>query len=375
VVEQFDLIVRGARVIDAAQGLDGPADIGVVSGRVGRVGDLSTAVAGRVLDARGLIASPGWVDLHVHCCYGTHPSSVRPDQDVGVRTGVTTVVDTGSFGAEGMGAFRNVANGAATRVLGYLNVSVRWGSPVHGDWSVFDQKRTIETAEGNRDLVVGIKVLASQRHSGNLGIIPLQLAVQASREARTGLMVHIGVAPPLIQDVLNRLGPGDVVTHCFKAFPGGIMHRRGYPVAEAWAAAGRGVRFDIGHGSGSFCFTAARQALSAGFPLHSISTDLHSASLKGPVFTLARTMAKFLHLGLALPDVVRLVTLAPATAIGRADEFGTLRPGACADITVFRLKDGPVTYYVDSQGAAEQGHVDVEPVHTVRAGTVVEPPS
>ena len=110
--------------------------------------------------------------------------------------------------------------------------------------------------------------------------------------------------------------------------------------------------------------------LAARFPLHSISTDLHQGNVKGPVFTLARTMAKFLHLGLSLPEVVRLATLGPATAIGRAEEFGTLRPGACADITVFRVLDGPVTY-VDSEGASEQGTVDLAAVHTVRAGRLI----
>lgn len=369
----YDLIVRGARVIDAAQDLDGPADIGVQGDRIARVGSLDEETADRILDGRGLIASAGWIDLHVHCVQAALPASVHPDRDAGVQTGVTTVVDTGSCGAEQFSALREAAGTATTRVLGYLNVSARPGSPTHGDWSQFDQKWTIEAAEANPDLILGIKVLASQRHCGNLGIIPLQLGVQAAREARTGLMVHIGVAPPTIQEVLNLMGQGDIVTHCFKTYPGGIMNRTGRPVPEAWAAMERGVRFDVGHGQGSFCFFAARQALAVGFPFHSVSTDLHTGNVKGPVFSLARTMAKFLHLGVALPDVVRLVTLGPATTIGRTHEFGTLLPGACADITVFRLKEGPVIH-TDSQGCTEQGNMDLEAVYTVRAGTMVKSP-
>ncbi|HLJ61775.1 MAG TPA: amidohydrolase/deacetylase family metallohydrolase [bacterium] len=369
--ERYDIIVRGARVIDASLALDGPADIAVAGGRIARVGDLAGAQAARVIDARGLVASAGWIDLHVHCVEGPSVGGVDPDRDAGVATGVTTIVDTGSIGADGLPLFLDVARRARTRVLGYLNVSATRGSPIHGDWQAFDQARTIAAAEAHRDLIVGIKVLASQRHCGNLGIIPVQLAAQASREARTGLMVHIGVAPPVIQDVLNLLGPGDVVTHCLKGFPGGLMSRRGFPLAEAWAAASRGVRFDVGHGSGSFCFTAARQALAAAFPIHSISTDLHGLSVKGPVYTLGRTMAKFLHLGLALPDVVRLVTVGPASIVGRADDFGTLRPGACADVTVFRVTEGPIAY-TDSHGVTEQGNVDLVPACTVRAGAVVQ---
>ncbi|HYM70011.1 MAG TPA: amidohydrolase/deacetylase family metallohydrolase, partial [bacterium] len=157
--ERYDLIVRGARVIDAAQALDAPADIAVAGGRIARVGDLAGAQAARVLNARGLVASAGWIDLHVHCVEGTSVGGVHPDHDAGVATGVTTIVDTGSFGADGLPLFLDVARRARTRVLGYLNVSAKRGSPIHGDWQVFDQARTIAAADAHRDLIVGIKVL------------------------------------------------------------------------------------------------------------------------------------------------------------------------------------------------------------------------
>ena len=64
--------------------------------------------------------------------------------------------------------------------------------------SRFDQKRTIQTLVANRDVLKGVKVLSSQRHSGNLDIVPTKLAVQAARESGTHVMAHIGQAPPLI---------------------------------------------------------------------------------------------------------------------------------------------------------------------------------
>lgn len=368
----YDLIIRGARVIDAALDLDAVTDIGVKNGRIASVQSLAGESAQRVVEASGLVASAGWIDLHVHCFTGgSLVNSVHPDHDCGVDTGVTTVVDTGSFGASELGQFREIAERSVTRVLGYMNVSAVPGRPVHGDFTRFDQRLTIKMAEENRDLVLGIKVLASQRHCGNLGIIPLQLAVQAAREAQTGLMVHIGNAPPTIQEVLNLLGRGDIITHCFKGFPGGIMNRKGRPVPEAWAAAERGVLFDIGHGQSSFCFTACHQALEARFPFHSISTDLHSGNLNGPVYNLGHTMAKFLHLGLDLPRVVELVTLGPARLMRRAHEIGSLQVGACADVTLFRVKQGAVTYR-DGDGGSEQGDVNIEALGTVRAGRVVK---
>ena len=93
-------------------------------------------------------------------------------------------------------------------------------------------------------------------------------------------------------------------------------------------AAARGVLFDVGHGKGSFSFQVARRALAQGFRPGTISSDLHVYNLEGPVFDLATTMSKFLHLGLSLDEVVAMTTGAPAQVIGHDRALGTLRPGA-----------------------------------------------
>ena len=62
--ETFDLIVRGGCVVNhAGRGL---ADIGVRTGRIARIGDLSHASAREVLDAQGLHVLPGVIDTQVH---------------------------------------------------------------------------------------------------------------------------------------------------------------------------------------------------------------------------------------------------------------------------------------------------------------------
>ncbi len=170
--DRCDLLVRGARVIDPAQALDAVADVAVAGGRIAGVGDMPVPRAARVIDGGGLVASPGWIDLHVHCVEGPGVGAVHPDRDAGIDAGVTTVVDTGSVGVDRLDELLDVARSARTRVLGFLNVSATRTAPVHGDWQAFDQARTIAAAERHRDRVVGIKVLASQRHCGNLGLVP-----------------------------------------------------------------------------------------------------------------------------------------------------------------------------------------------------------
>jgi dihydroorotase len=60
----FDLIVRGGEVVNHAG--RGPADVGVRDGKIVEVGDLATATAGQVVDAKGLTVLPGVIDTQVH---------------------------------------------------------------------------------------------------------------------------------------------------------------------------------------------------------------------------------------------------------------------------------------------------------------------
>ena len=60
------LLLRGARVVDPAGGLDAPLDILTDNGKIARLGADLAADGAQVLDAAGLVAAPGLVDLHVH---------------------------------------------------------------------------------------------------------------------------------------------------------------------------------------------------------------------------------------------------------------------------------------------------------------------
>lgn len=374
----YSSIIRGARVIDPAQAIDEVRDIAIADGKIAGVGNYATAGAGEVIDATGLIASPGWIDLHVHVYDGAVMSGgVHADRDAGVATGVTTVVDAGSSGAGTWNALREyVIERSTTRVLAFMNVSLMPArGPRHGDWQNFSQGKTIKLAEQEAAAgrCLGIKVLASQNHCGNLGITPVKLARQAARLSGTGLMVHLGEAPPIIEDVLNLMDDGDILTHCFKGTAGGILGRDKKPIPETWAAIERGVKFDIGHGSASFSFETARYALDAGVPLHAISTDLHGGNVNGPVYDMATTMAKFLHLGLSLPEVIRLSTQSPAQLIHRDHEIGSLAPGREADITLFRVVEGDVEL-MDAERKKERASRMLQVEQTIRAGVNVPAP-
>ena len=61
-----DLVIRGARVLDPAEGVDAVVDVRIDGGTIAAIGaDLDTN-AHRVIDAAGLVLAPAFVDPHVH---------------------------------------------------------------------------------------------------------------------------------------------------------------------------------------------------------------------------------------------------------------------------------------------------------------------
>jgi dihydroorotase len=185
-------------------------------------------------------------------------------------------------------------------------------------------------------------------------------------------MVHVGDTPIPLARILDELRAGDVITHCYHGREEGILDERGTVTPAVRQAASRGVRFDVGHGKGSFSFAVARRALAQGFLPGTISSDLHVYNLDGPVYDLATTMSKFLHLGLSLDEVVTLTTAAPARVIGHDRLLGTLRPGAAGDVTLLALEEGAVTFE-DSVGERVSGTRRLVPAGAVRAGRWAPP--
>ncbi len=88
-----DLLIRGGRVIDPANGRDGLADVLARDGRVAAVGPRLVAPGAAVLDATGLVVAPGFVDLHAHLREPgfEHKETVATGTRAAARGGFTTV--------------------------------------------------------------------------------------------------------------------------------------------------------------------------------------------------------------------------------------------------------------------------------------------
>jgi dihydroorotase len=371
----YDLILRGGRVIDPSQKLDAVTDVAFSAGKVARTGlGLKGDADTEIRDVSGAIVTPGLIDLHTHVYWGGTSLGIDVE-DFCRRSGVTTAVDTGSAGPGNFAGFRkHVIERSQVRILAYLHVSfagIYAFSPrvMVGESEEIRLMAPIDAAEvanANRDIIVGIKVRVGARASGRSGTVPLDIALQVAEETGLPVMAHIDDPPPTYEEVIARLRPGDVLTHAFRPYPNAPVTAQGKVKQAVTDARHRGVLFDIGHGKGSFAFKTARAMLANGFLPDTISSDVHKLCINGPAFDQVTTMSKFLCLGMPLPDIIAASTVNAAFALKRP-ELGSLKPGGVGDATILSVKDGRFDY-VDAVGEHLEGNRRIASDGVVIAG-------
>jgi dihydroorotase len=373
---KYDLLIKDGKVIDPAQKLSAMRDVAITGTKIARLAEnIPAAEARRVIDAKGKLVTPGLIDVHVHVFDGVGAYGIPVDVNC-IARGVTSVVDAGSAGAHTFPAFRKqVVNVADTRVFALLNISVIGLTSYSRDnpygelleLRYVNPKLAVRTIEENRDVILGLKIRISADITGERDLKVLALAKEAAAAAKLPLMVHFGNSHSPLRDILAQLGKGDVLTHCFHGRDHGILDEKGRVLPEVKAAVARGVHLDVGHGQGSFSFDVAEKAMKQDVIPGTISSDLHHFNVHGPVFDLATTLSKFLHLGMTVEQVIERATANPANVFGFPKGLGTLREGSEADVAILRLAEGDYTF-VDAMGQKRRGERMLFPVATVKAG-------
>lgn len=360
----FDLLLRRARLVD-----DTVSDIALKDGKIAALGDVN-APAAKTVDLHGeYFVSAGWIDSHVHC-YAKSPIYYDDPDSIGIATGVTTVVDAGSTGADDIDDFYALTRDAATEVYALLNIS-RIGLIAQNElanMANIDADAVTQAVKRHPDFIVGLKARMSSSVVGENGIAPLECA-KAMQKANGDLplMVHIGNNPPELDTIAEHLCAGDIITHCYNGKPNRILTPGGELRASVTRALQRGVRLDVGHGTASLSFAVAQRAISLGILPHTISSDIYCRNrISGPVHSLASVMSKFLAMGMSLPQVIDCVTANAADSLNLKGK-GRLLVGLDADLTLFTLKRQP-TVLVDAENDSLQAEQMLVPVAAVRAG-------
>jgi dihydroorotase len=372
----YSIVIRGGEVIDPSQGLRQVCDVAIQNGVIASIEpSIDCTGAGTVIDAFGQLVTPGLIDLHVHV-YPHSPFGLDADS-LCAAGGVTTMLDTGTAGSYNFDAFRReTIDRAKTQVLGLVNLScigliaANLGELL--DRRYADPEGVVATIERNRDVAVGVKIRAGTHiiGAGEQGWANLNDAIKAARDSNTWLMVHIGESPMSIPDLAEALSPGDCITHCFKAGSTRITDDSGHIYEGIRAAAERGVIFDVGHGFGSFEWDVVQQSLDDGFEPTTISTDLHTKNINGPVYDMPTTMSKFLMLGVPLERVIEMSTTRPAQVLKRESDIGTLRVGSVADIAILERLTGEFVF-TDSYRQDRTGSELLVAATTIRRGEIV----
>lgn len=375
---KFDLLVTGGTVVDPSQKLHARRDVAIKNGQIAAVAEsIAPGRATQVFDATGTIVTPGLIDLHCHYYHQVSGIGLPADEMMGL-TSTTTGVDAGDAGYSSFPGFRHhVIGQSRTRLFAFIHISsiglagnpIKVGELLNIDYA--DVDACAKAVAENRDVCLGVKVRMSKNVVGTNGMEPLRRAIQAAQIAGpwARVMCHIGNAPVPLAEVLDALRPGDIITHAYSnAGETNAIVAGGKLLPQALEARKRGVIFDVGHGGGSFDFTIAAPALEQGLLPDTISSDVHSVSIQSPSKPLMPwVLSKFLSLGLSLDQVIAKATIEPARIIGRVPGLGTLQVGAPADISIFRLIEGPVTF-VDTNKHERRGTAYLDPVKTIRQG-------
>src|SRR5438132_13334092 len=372
----FGQLLRGGRVICPASSIDGIRDVAIRNGKIAAVqSDILPTSAREVIDVTGKLVLPGLLgtDSHVHQDV-TGRFGVNADI-VGVQSGVTTLVEQGGPSCMTLPGFRHfIAEKSLSRTYAFLSAYLVGGLEGHYYPNLYspdcvDIDATVKAANANRDLVRGIKAHAEIGGFARWGIRVIEMAAEIGRRADLPVYVHFGQLWGLpesgtngedVDTILARVIPllrsGDVLAHPFTRHPGGFVNREGevHPVIQA--ALDRGLRVDVGHGS-HFSYRLARKALAAGIVPTTLGADIHGYNTHVPApagtpdqheddenhpfagqakFSLVQAMSSMMALGLALEQVVPMVTSNPAKMLGRTDEIGALRVGMDADVSVIR---------------------------------------
>src|SRR5216110_2536268 len=292
---RYDLLLKGGHVIDPANHLDAVMGVAVLKDKIAAVEkDIPASQAGKVVNASGLYVTPGLIDIHFHIGHGgaplnwftpearAHSMPLGIPADIALQSGVTTIVDAGTSGAETfLQEKEEVIDRAKVRVLAFLNIVANGMSGgLEQSLDQMDVKLCVDTIKKYPDLIVGVKTAHYWTNlpwdAEHVPWAAVDRAIECGTAANVPIMEDFGPREDRTYEdlILKKMRPGDIHTHVFaQQFP--IILADGKLNPALAQARARGVIFDVGHGSGSFWFRNAVPAQKQGFIPDSMSTDLH----------------------------------------------------------------------------------------------------
>ena len=337
---EFDLVIKGGRVIDPSLHVNAILDLGISVDRIVLV-DLNIDTNGaEVIDATNKLVVPGLLDVHSH--YARDAEGPR----ICLSDGVTGWVDAGSEGADQIDDMVAIARTAPQPARVLLNIG-REGILPNGDThnlALADVDAAKAAIARNREYVIGVKARLTEGVAVD-DVEVLRRAQEVATFFGLPLMIHMGQTASPFSVLVEQLKAGDIVTHMLAPPPNAIIDDDGHLLWDT---------FD--------------RIMQAGFWPDTISTDGSTTSRNATsVIDFPNVMSKFLNFGLTIDQVVARATLNASRIYSVFRDRGTLNVGAPADVAVLELRDGTFEF-VDNYENLRVGTKRLFPYETVLGG-------
>jgi dihydroorotase len=375
--QQYDLLIKNGRVIDPKNKIDAKMDVAIAEGKISKVDkDIPATQSKQIIDATGLLVTPGFIDMHTHVFVGSKPDifadgiySVSAD-DFSFKSGVTTVVDAGTSGWRNFPTFKsNVIDKSQTRILAFINIagSGMIGNPDQEDINDMSAQMTALTIQKYPDIIVGVKI----GHYDGKDWAPFDRALEAGNMAKVPMFVECHLPQYSLEDQLNKMRPGDIITHSYEKITErqSVVDDGGKVRSFVLEARKKGVLFDVGHGGYGFWFSEAMPSMQQGLAPNTFGSDLHRFSMNSGMKNMLNIMSKYLNMGMEVPDVIQRATWNAAQAL-KHNDIGSLTEGSVADITIISILTGNYGF-IDAGGNKINGSRKFESELTIRAGKIV----
>jgi dihydroorotase len=374
--QEIDILIKNGHVVDPKNSIDGKFDVAIIGKKIVKVApNIPVSEAKKVIDAKDMYVTPGFIDLHTHVFVGSNQgfadgfSSLSPD-DITFKAGITTVVDAGTSGWRSFPLFKkNIIDRSSTRVLAFINIAGggMTGYPSEENIDDMDPVTTSLAITEYPEIIVGVKL----GHFRGKEWTPFYKAREACNFAKVPLLLECHLPEYPLDELLKQMRKGDIFTHTYCAASDRecILDENGKLKNSVIQAKDKGIVFDVGHGGGMFHFDVAIPALQQGLTPDAFGSDLHRSSMNSGMRSMIETMSKFLNMGMSLGAVIDAATWSPAQAINRSD-LGNLSPGNEADIAIISVRKGNFGF-VDTKNKKIQGDRRLETEMTIRAGRIV----
>lgn len=284
-------LLKNGLVFDFEKGRFTRRDLLIGEGMAGRIAGRKpgreAVLCKTEIDITDRYVVPGMFDFHTHVGHGGvlpyDPEHYCP------ASGVTGVLDGGSYGTDQIGRFaEECVRGSRLEIHALLHIAREGQS----DPSRLEDQRPEcinadllkDTWEKYPDLIRGFKIRLEQPMISDKYAAETVFRTGSLAEKLGGscfLMLHLGQVTQAekLQEILSLLRPGDVVTHIYQPKVAGFTEK-GTPAYDALRKAQeRGVLLDTGFGSRQWTFETLRNAERAGIVPDTISSDCNATNI------------------------------------------------------------------------------------------------